>query len=275
MYTHPAFEAFEKSKLWVAFWSKNWYSAADEVVAQAEYQLKYGNDLEALSILSDKYALKKPRLNYYVAKARIYESLANYKDASDMWEKAIEMDDKQPDLYFAKGVCDLKAGNRSPALKSFNQCIALQPNEPQVYRYRSEALAANKDYSAAIADLGFYLFFYTEDSVQHFTLGKLYSANEQYQQAILVYNQLLQQSQAVPEWFIARGDAYYKVGTYKYAERDFGMALDINPRLAEAWYGKGLVRWSAGNATGACADWQKAANLGSRDAKERFIKDCF
>lgn len=275
VYLNPAFARYENTSRWRSFWQKNWYSKSDEVIAWAAYLLKYGKDLEALEKLNKEYSSKRPKADYYATRAAIYESLLNYKSSASEWQKALNVEPDNAEWYIRKGLAETKAENYSQAIKDFTRGIELHPNEPIVYLHRSQALELHKDYSSAIADINTYLSFFPADTANVFHKGELLTKQGDYQKAILVYNSLLAANQSVPEWFLARGKAYHQVHTYKYAERDLGMALDLNPNLAEAWYQKGQVRLTVGNIKGACADWQKAANLGSREAKEQIINYCF
>lgn len=275
VYLHPAFTAYENTSSWREFWKQNWYSKSDEVLAAASYLLKYGNDLEALDKLNREYTSKRPKADYFVMRAAIQESLRNFKASADEWENAISIDPENAEWYTHKGLAETKAENYSQAIKDFTRGLEIRPNEPMVYLFRSQALELRKEYGPAISDLDIYLTFFPADTANVFRKGRLLAHHGEYQKAILVYNELLAANQSVPEWFLERGKVYLKVQTYKYAERDLGMALDLNPGMAEAWYQKGQVRLTIGNIKGACTDWQKAANLGSREAKEQIINVCF
>ena len=58
------------------------------------------------------------------------------------------------------------------------------------------------------------------------------------------------------------------------ADNNYEMVLDLNPKIAEAYYKRGNIRFQSGDNSGACSDWNKALNLKYRKADENLRKYC-
>ena len=77
-------------------------------------------------------------------------------------------------------------------------------------------------------------------------------------------------------------DAYISRGRLKHNElhddlgaiEDYNKAIDLNPRYANAYFYRANAYRNLQNFTLACADWQKAADLGYADAKTSISKHC-
>jgi len=68
-----------------------------------------------------------------------------------------------------------------------------------------------------------------------------------------------------------RGVAYGKLGDYRQAISDFAMAIEINPKHAEAYYNRAVAYAKLGNHTLAVEDLKTAAKFDNEEAKN-FLK---
>ena len=65
-----------------------------------------------------------------------------------------------------------------------------------------------------------------------------------------------------------------KAGDHYGAISDYTKAIEINPNYALAFANRGSAKESIGDMKGACADWQKASQLGDQDATQWVRKQC-
>ena len=99
----------------------------------------------------------------------------------------------------------------------------------------------------------------------------------QYEEAIKDFDKALELD---PEEYNScwnfRGSCKYFLGQYEEAIKDFDKALElINPEDHNSLYFRGLSEFHLGRYEyAACADWKKAAELGSEDAAELLKKHC-
>ena len=73
---------------------------------------------------------------------------------------------------------------------------------------------------------------------------------------------------------IKSGTAKYKSSKYKEAIVDLNKAIKIQPKYAQSYLLRGMCKAQLKNLNGACKDWIKADNLGSREAKTLINTHC-
>ncbi|MGV3642240.1 MAG: hypothetical protein ACO1NZ_17085, partial [Adhaeribacter sp.] len=61
---------------------------------------------------------------------------------------------------------------------------------------------------------------------------------------------------------------------FKGAVTDFSAAIALNPKSASAYYGRGSSRVALNQKAAACADLEKAKQLGSRQAVNLISQNC-
>ena len=128
----------------------------------------------------------------------------------------------------------LLAANGRNALADFNEALAETPRDSDILIDRARARAMLKDWSGADTDLSAVLL------------------KDQNRADVLVLR-------ASARWALNRKDA---------AATDILRALELYPDYPPALLERGLMRYSAGDKTGARADWQKAAASGQGDTAE-------
>ena len=65
-----------------------------------------------------------------------------------------------------------------------------------------------------------------------------------------------------------------KLGDIQGAIEDYNKAIEINPKYAEAFYNRGIAKFTIGDKEGACSDWRKAGELGVIESYEMIKKHC-
>ena len=111
----------------------------------------------------------------------------------------------------------------------------------------------------------------------YFERGYRYMELDEFQNAINEFDKYISTN---PEYYNScwnfRGSCKYFLGQYEEAIKDFDKALElINPEDHNSLYFRGLSEFHLGRYEyAACADWKKAAELGSEDAAELLKKHC-
>lgn len=94
----------------------------------------------------------------------------------------------------------------------------------------------------------------------HNNLGKIYTRLGDLQRAVKLFNQSLALS-PYPKTYVNRGNAFYYAGDYDKAAADYNKAIEIDPLLAEAYYGLGTVDNLLGEYDRALIALKKAVDL--------------
>jgi tetratricopeptide (TPR) repeat protein len=124
----------------------------------------------------------------------------------------------------------------------------------------------------AAAGGGGYVYFSrkpTEDA-DHFKAGMGAMAPGRYKQAITEFDQALMLAPARTDVFLPRAQANDYVGNTDAALTDYQHAIDANPRLAEAYTGRGSIYRKRGDLTKALSDFTKALEI--KDDSDTFFE---
>ena len=90
-------------------------------------------------------------------------------------------------------------------------------------------------------------------------------------EAIEYFNKAIELNPSYAEAYFWRGSAKYALNDISGQTEDLNKAIEINPKYADAYYFKGLIKIELRNDTiAACPDFQKAAELGHKDAKKEL-----
>lgn len=141
-------------------------------------------------------------------------------------------------VFIIRGIALGELNQIPEAIQSFNQAEKLEPS-PLVYNNRALAYQRAGQLPQALEDL--------RKSVQlaPTLINRLNLANVriqlgQFKQVLEEMNQLIATEKSFFPAYLARGIAYYNLGQYETAIRDFVLSLKIFPEQPEAYYYAGL-----------------------------------
>jgi tetratricopeptide (TPR) repeat protein len=109
----------------------------------------------------------------------------------------------------------------------------------------------------------------------HINRGIVATSLEQYQQALADYNKALELVPRMPEAYISRGNLWYLAEKYQRASDEYTMAMQSEfNRPQIAYYNRALANEKLGNRVAAEADLREALKLDPelRQARERLDK---
>ncbi len=268
----PAFTALERTRGWRTLWAKEYYSDKEKTESRARYLLQSGNFTATLAYLND--SIKKHDYHaLYSIRGQVYDSLKNYKAAYADMQEALTLE-RKPEYYLLSASVAMNLEDYEAARTDASNALRLDPSLFNAYLLRAKAKVALGDYSTAISDMDSYLNYFPRDAAGLNLAGRISLEDENYLKALTYYNKALKISKAEPDYFSGRGKAYLQTGMHEYAQRDFSMALDLNPKNGELWYLKGLARQQSGDEAGACNDFEKAFKRGYKPALDELQKNC-
>lgn len=203
------------------------------------------------------------------------------------------IDSSQASKYLYQGRISSKYEDYDGAVENFDRAVNLNPNDPQAYIERGNALYENaqnsgnpdEEYKIAIKDFNSALKLNPNEAEAYFSRGVVryemaeYSPNakNEYQAAIADFNLAINKNPNNAMAYVKRGVTQRKLAQnssnsnqgYQKALRDFELALQLDSQLAEAHIEKGNVLYELAKSTGegevnywqAIASIQTAANL--------------
>jgi len=271
----PIIQTLENNSLWIDFWkNNNAYTGFDEAIASINYLIKSEEYLEAINEISEgleKAYRKSPLL---ALRAEIYSKLGNYGLAISDLNDAIAGDKRNADLYIARAKNLIKQEKYKLALEDLDFALKYNPEKFDIYPLRATVSQKTGLIELAKSDMNFYLKYFPNDDMAWFNFGEIYKSEGLYFDALRCYNKCLEMSNTKAEYYLSRGETYFNTRTYKYANNDLSMALDLDPRNSKAYFIKGKTNINLGDKDLACYCFQMAYELGLKEAYNEIIKYC-
>ncbi|MDR0814678.1 MAG: tetratricopeptide repeat protein [Bacteroidales bacterium] len=269
----PALSKIEHSKEWRILWEKEWYNASERKEAEVASLLKRKKYTEALTIIDDA-TKKSAAAGWWILRAHAYIAMEQDEPALESYHNAIQARSNQPDYYAEAAVVAVRLKKYALALEYIQQVIRLDPYRLGAYLQRASILGLAKQYDDARADINFYFKYLPADDKALYQMGLTETESGNPLSGIEYFSRLLEKDKSNTDYFTARAKAYIKTERYEEANDDLAQALDLNPRLPDVWLQKGIALHQVNDSEGACYCWQKALNLGSKDAAGYIFKYC-
>ena len=271
------FKAIERTEQWKEIWSKDRYTKTEIKLSYSEYLIKNKEYDKAIENLKNIVSSKKRPYKAYSLLGKAYFYNNDFKNSIYYYTKAIKIKKHNYQYYSQRAQAYYKINKYKKSLADINKAIELQTDELSLYYKKTLYEFALKNYDKALADAHFYLKYFYKDYKALFLCGQIYYEQNDYLNALISFNKTLK-LHVDAKYFVARGNTYLKTKTYKYAEHDYAMALDLNPRMGNVYFNKGIARLEQGNKKGACYDFMKARDNGymkADDYLKKYCLDCF
>lgn len=269
----PEFGNISDRLSWQNLWEKNAYSKKELLFIDAKEAFD-NKDYEKAEYLLNQYILKyDARADVLYMKSVIATEQANYKDALNYLEKAIDLSD---DLRYlkAKAEVEYRFKKYTKALKTYNLALLKDSLDLDIYWGRSVVYSALNNYEQARADIQKYLLYYPESEPALKRYAQIAYNGKDYLTAIRTYSKLIEKFPANASYLKLRADAYMATQTYQYAIKDYSMALDLYPRDAAIYYQKGMAHFKLRQMDKACNAWKNAEKYGNTDSKRLIYRYC-
>ncbi len=260
---------------WQSLWNeKEWYHSRDRAFQEALFKKEHGDYLEAINQLNELENQGFRRSEVQLAMASIYDTLGNARAARSSLRAALRSDVRNLEALYRLSLMQLAEGESEKALEGLNRLIRQDPARFDAYLDRAEAYGQLGETVKAMTDTDLYLRYFPEDDRAIYRKGLIQYRNGKYLHAIQSFNRALELDVGRAEYYFARGRTYATTGTYRYADRDMSMALDLSPFDGDIWYEKGQLSEKLGNRRDACHCFRKALQYGVYEAREYLDTRC-
>ncbi|HEY8561074.1 MAG TPA: TonB family protein [Pyrinomonadaceae bacterium] len=95
---------------------------------------------------------KPPDYTFYQNRANANFVIGEYDSAITDYNKAIELNPKEPDVFFSRGLAYFNKQSYTPAIADFDKVIELDPKEAMAYFKRGNALEKTGSFERALTD---------------------------------------------------------------------------------------------------------------------------
>jgi tetratricopeptide (TPR) repeat protein len=169
-------------------------------------------------------------------------------------------------IYNYLGLTEAKEKNHKNAVAYYDTALSLNAAEPDYFVNRGLSKEAVNDTTAA-ADYEHALKLNHRHTLARHNLTALKAKQGEPSTYEDRLTETIQQDSTMLYPYLERAQQRFEGGYFKGAEEDYTRALEINPRDAEIWLGRGLAREKLKDFEGAFSDYTRAI-----DIREDFFK---
>jgi tetratricopeptide (TPR) repeat protein len=226
---------------------------------------------------------RKDKAVAYDMLGRMYYGDGQYDAAAQNFEEAIKSDPDNAGPLTGRGLVHLAKQENEKAIADLNAAVRLAPLNPEILLGRAHFYAKSGDYEHADADISEAIRLRPNEIIAYVTRASMYEDGgmfdkslkdrdflvDQYHSAISYAtrcytltladrmaaaqadcDQALTQTPGLTAALNALGYLYLKLGQDAKALDEFEQVLQKNPRIASAYYGRGLAKLKKGDASG-------------------------
>ncbi|HEX3809903.1 MAG TPA: tetratricopeptide repeat protein, partial [Rhizomicrobium sp.] len=228
---------------------------------RASAYYRAGRFQQAIDDISQAIKLKKDDARAYGIRASLFERTGNQTAALSDFAAYTRLAPNDRGVRVESGNLNFQDANYAAAIKDFSAALAMNGNDSQTLVVRGMAYEKLGDYDHAAADFG-----------RAATMGDIDQNGETRYCAALSRGH--KPSLAIPQCEIslradpysgdslqARGYAYFRLGKYKDALKDFTAANHVYPANAEYLYSRGAAKLRLGDKSGGNQDLQAARQI--------------
>lgn len=197
---------------------------------------------EAIQAFTQALNIKPDNADTYLSRGKEYAAAKDYPKALADYEKAKTLGLKIPahELNYLMGIANAGMNQHQAAVSLFDAAIREAPGESDYYYQKGNSLAAMGDMASAIVQ----------------------------------YDAAVKQNPQHADALNNKGNALATLSKFEEALAAFNQALALKPDMANTYLNRGMVRNSLNDRANACADWQKAAQMGHPQAQAILADLC-
>ncbi len=206
--------------------------------------------------------------NYYLTRGKSYLAINDLKSATLDFDKSMEFDDSNSELFFYKAKLEHSKRNYKYALRDIDKAIRLKTDDAAYYALRSKVkieylkpVKGSNDYKSILGDINVAIAL-EPDCYQHYMIrSEFYNSMDQFDEAITDYNKVIEISPLEETAYIERGVIKMNNYEYKSAANDFTTSIKINPNNELNYRYRGLCNNNMSNYNEAYNDFTKSIDL--------------
>jgi tetratricopeptide (TPR) repeat protein len=211
----------------------------------------------------------------YMQRGLARKALLQFNLANQDFSKVLELNPKSVEANFENAFALSQFGKENDAIPFLQKAIELDPKKLEayielgnIYRKNGKGKEAIEQYEKAIKIDPKYEPAYLRLAIYHFNI-------EQHQKALQEVNHVITKiNPKSAEAYALRGEIELGRKQYILALKDFNKAIELDAHVGSSYTYRGLAHFHTGKKKEACADWQKAHELGDFECEEYLEKHC-
>ncbi|MDE6312176.1 MAG: tetratricopeptide repeat protein [Lachnospiraceae bacterium] len=232
---------------------------------QGDYQQARDAFIQALQSASGGVGKLEVDISCYLASA--YYHQGDYQNALETYNNVLELEKKNGDLFYLRGVVNLSAGNQEAALGDFDKSISLDSKNYDRYINIYQELKQAGDTEKALSYLSQCESLLTNK--QQYEKGRILYYMEDYNGAVSALESLSQAGDNKATLYL--GKAYEALGDMNYAASLYETYLTKDENNGEVYNQLGLCKLSMGAYEEALSCFQKGIQTGDVSVMQELL----
>ncbi len=187
----------------------------------------------------------------------------NFDKAILLYNQAIALDSNNVELYLLRAEANSEIGAKEKAIADYTKTIALADENidlPEIYYSRAFAYADIGNYKAAIEDFNKVKELDPDNRLVEYRILRVKVKSGLTDEVIIACTKKIEENKQDIEAYGIRSEAYFNQGKYRAAVKDMDTVLKIYP-VPQAYLLRGKARLRLKDITGAKADFEKVLEL--------------
>jgi len=184
----------------------------------------------------------------YYCRGVCYFYKENYNEAMHSLEKAIEIDEKYEVAHYYNILSMLNLSRESEALTSLDKAIELNCENPdRFHKLKGDVLGNKENYNAAFIEYKKALEVNPSIAKYHYLAGSALNNDKRYKESVPYLNKAIEIDPTLLDAYIDKSHSLYFLGEYKKCLEQCDIALDINPDYLLAHQNKAWALYKLGD----------------------------
>ena len=166
----------------------------------------------------------------YIRRAILNFQERKFSNAINDCTKAIELNPKEADAYWCRGLSNMQIPNNVKAINDFTKAIEINPKDIRSYLKRGSCYIKTKEYTKAINDFSEVVKCEPTNANAYYWLGICYETKENYEEAIKNYTKSIELDPEDSDLYLQRGYTFLYLNNYSKALNDFTRAIELDDR---------------------------------------------
>lgn len=215
----------------------------------------------SLSSAYNGYAQYEKRYFFYMGRYAIIEG--RYRDAIDLLNVLLSVDEKAHEGYMLRGVAKYNLGDLLGAESDFGMAINANKVYTLAYQYRAIIRLQLGNYDDALNDFQHAIELRPDIVGPYYSRGVTYLLSQQFEKAIKDFDTFISKERMVSDAYIRRGTCYLLLKDTTRAYEDYNMAIKTNRNNPNGYNLRGSLYLAQNKTKEALEDFNKAIDCDS------------
>ncbi len=220
--------------------------------------------------LKKEISIGTKNAKYYAYLGEILHKRKKYDESLFYFEEALSFDSLDYNTWVRQGEVLMDLSQYPSAIEKFESAHKINPKNSTILLQLANAYFSSSEDNKALNSIEKGIQLGEDESIVKFYLlkGNHFQEEELIEEAIIAYDKAHNLDQNNPIVLTCQASTLIKLGEYEKAIAKCNLALELNPKLMEAFFNRGIANEMVRDLEGACNDWQKAFILGSARAED-------